>query len=93
MPQSEVQRPPSESRFHSGVGRTVSETPPRSAGKPKLLDQIRIAARTRHLSPRTEQAYVQWIRRFILFHDKRHPLKMGEAEAAKFLSSLATDSM
>jgi len=47
--------------------------------------------RTRHLSPRTEQAYVSWIRRFILFHGKRHPDDMGEAEVTAFLSSLATD--
>ena len=41
--------------------------------KPKLLDQVRLAIRTRHYSIRTEEAYVQWIKRFILFHDKHHP--------------------
>jgi hypothetical protein len=41
--------------------------------KPKLLDQVRLAIRTRHYSIRTEEAYVQWIKRFILFHHKRHP--------------------
>jgi hypothetical protein len=41
--------------------------------KPKLLDQVRYAIRTKHYSIRTEEAYVQWIRRFILFHNKRHP--------------------
>ena len=45
--------------------------------KPKLLDQVRLAIRTRHYSIRTEEAYVQWIRRFILFHHKRHPKEMG----------------
>ena len=60
--------------------------------KPRLLDQVRQAIRTRHLSPHTEQAYVGWIKRFIFFHNKRHPMEMGEAEIGHFLSSLATDS-
>ena len=58
--------------------------------KPKLLDQVREAIRTRHYSIRTEQAYVQWIRRFILFHRKRHPVEMGAPEFNTFLSHLAT---
>lgn len=57
---------------------------------PRLLDQVREAIRMRHYSIRTEQAYVQWIRRFILFHDKRHPGDMGAAELTAFLSDLAT---
>jgi site-specific recombinase XerD len=61
------------------------------ARKPRLLDQVREAIRTRHYSPRTADAYVGWIRRFIVFHDKRHPREMGEAEVATFLSSLATE--
>jgi len=60
--------------------------------KPKLLDQVRQAIRTRHYSPRTEETYVGWIKRFIFFHDKRHPAEMGEAEIAAFLSSLACES-
>jgi integron integrase len=60
--------------------------------KPKLLDQVRQASRTRHYSYMTEKAYVGWIKRFIFFHDKRHPAEMGEPEIARFLSSLATDS-
>lgn len=59
--------------------------------KPKLLDQVREAIRTRHYSIRTEKAYTQWIRRFILFHNKRHPREMGEAEIGQFLSRLATE--
>ncbi|HSQ22884.1 MAG TPA: phage integrase N-terminal SAM-like domain-containing protein, partial [Pyrinomonadaceae bacterium] len=47
--------------------------------KPRLLDEARAVARMRHLSIRTEQAYVQWIRRFIRFHQKCHPREMGEA--------------
>ncbi|HEY3303021.1 MAG TPA: integron integrase [Candidatus Binatia bacterium] len=60
--------------------------------KPKLLDQVRHAIRIRHYSPRTEETYVHWIKRFIFFHNKRHPVEMGEKEIARFLSSLATDS-
>src|SRR6266536_2060250 len=63
-----------------------------SAAKPRLLDQIRQAIRTRHYSPRTEETYVHWIRRFIFFHNKRHPVEMAEPEIARFLSSLATES-
>lgn len=65
---------------------------PPDAPKPKLLDQVRLAIRTRHYSPRTEETYVSWIKRFIFFHNKRHPVEMGEAEIARFLSSLATTS-
>src|SRR6266536_2238770 len=63
-----------------------------SPQKPKLLDQVHQAIRTRHYSPRTEESYVHWITRFIFFHNKRNPVEMGEAEIGRFLSSLATDS-
>jgi integron integrase len=59
--------------------------------KPKLLDQVRDAIRTRHYSYRTEEAYVGWIKRFILFHHKRHPAEMGPPEITQFLTSLAVD--
>ena len=52
--------------------------------KPKLLDEVSYAIRTRHLSYRTEQAYVSWIRSFILFYDKRHPAEMDETELSLF---------
>jgi integron integrase len=58
-------------------------------GSPRLLDQVRELIRIRHYSIRTEQAYLQWIRRFILFHRKRHPLEMGAPEVTAFLSHLA----
>jgi integron integrase len=54
-----------------------------------LLDQVREAIRTRHYSYRTEEAYVGWIRRFILFHQKRHPAEMGKPEIEQFLTALA----
>lgn len=59
--------------------------------KPKLLTQLRDAIRTRHYSPRTEEAYVMWVRRFILFHNVRHPSSMGADEVNAFLSSLAVN--
>ena len=58
--------------------------------QPRLLDQMREVLRLRHLSYRTEEAYISWVRRFILFHDKRHPKDMGAAEIRTFLSYLAT---
>jgi len=57
----------------------------------KLLDQVRQKIRMLHYSLRTEESYLHWIRRFILFHGKRHPKEMGKAEVEAFLSSLAND--
>src|SRR5437867_465833 len=55
----------------------------------KLLDQIRNAVKIRHLSPRTEESYKAWAKRFVLVHNMRHPYKMGEEEISQFLSHLA----
>jgi integron integrase len=57
----------------------------------KLLDQVREAIRLKHYSYRTEQTYLGWIRRYILFHNKRHPKDMGAAEVAAFLTHLAVE--
>jgi len=57
--------------------------------QPRLLDQVRHVIRRLHYSIRTEQAYVDWIRRFILFHGKRHPVEMGALEVEAFLTHLA----
>ncbi len=57
----------------------------------KLLDHVHDALRVKHYSIRTEQAYVNWIKRFILFHNKRHPRQMGSAEIEAFLTHLAVD--
>jgi integron integrase len=57
---------------------------------PRLLDRVREALRLRHYSDSTEQAYVHWVRRFILFHGVRHPKEMGKEQVAAFLSHLAT---
>lgn len=55
----------------------------------KLLDQVKQVIRLKHLSLRTEEAYLYWIKEFILFHDKKHPNLMGETEIRDFLSYLA----
>ena len=57
---------------------------------PKLLDRVRTTMRLSRYSPRTEQAYVDWIKRFIRFHPLRHPQEMGADEVKAFLSHLAT---
>ena len=59
--------------------------------KPRLMVRVREAIRVRHYSLRTEEAYLQWVRRFILFHGKRHPENMGEPEVAAFLTHLAVE--
>lgn len=63
---------------------TPADTP-----KPKLLDRVRLATRTRHYSRRTEQTYVDWVKRFVLFHGKLHPAETGEPEINAFLTHLA----
>jgi integron integrase len=62
-----------------------------AAESPKLLDRVRHRLRLKHYSLRTETAYVGWIKRYILFHGKRHPVDMGKAEAEAFLTSLAVE--
>ena len=57
----------------------------------KLLDQLRDAIRLKHYSLRTEETYVKWARRYILFHDRRHPREMGVPEIEAFLTYLASD--
>jgi len=81
---------------HTGSSVRGNESPPplvdRWIGcgrRPKLLDQMREALRSRHYSRRTEQTYCQWVKRFIFFHKVRHPVEMGEAEINAFLTHLA----
>ncbi len=66
---------------------TRSPDPPR----PRLLDRVREALRSRHYSRRTEEAYIAWIRRYIFFHGKRHPAEMGGPEVTRFLTALAVE--
>ena len=59
--------------------------------KSPFLESVRELIRVKHLSYRTEETYLGWIRRFILFHDKRHPQEMGAAEVQAFLTHLAVE--
>lgn len=61
------------------------------SSRPKLIERLRIELRARHYSPRTEQAYVLWTRRFVRFHGLRHPTEMGEEEVNQFLTHLAVE--
>ncbi len=71
--------------FHD-VGQRASAMP---ADRPKLLDEVRGRMRRLGMAKRSEEAYVGWIRRFILFNGKRHPAEMGALEVERFLTSLA----
>jgi integron integrase len=63
-----------------------------SSRQPKLLDQVRATLRRKHYSYHTEKRYLAWIRRFILFHNKRHPKTMGQQEIEAFLTHLAVEA-
>jgi len=82
-------RGPAEGGNRRGPGDLGSDG--RREEQPRLLDLVRETIRVRRYSIRTEQAYVQWIRRFILFHDKRHPLQLREEDVGRFLSHLAVE--
>src|SRR5438093_11284196 len=58
-------------------------------GPRTLLGRLRAAVRARHYSPRTEESYVGWVRRFVVFHGRRHPDQLGEAEVRAFVEHLA----
>ena len=64
---------------------------PQAQRPKKLLEQMRDVLRTQHYAIRTENAYVDWAKRFILFHQKRHPAAMGRVEIEAFLTHLAVD--
>jgi hypothetical protein len=59
------------------------------AKKPRLLDQVRDTIRRKHYSIRTEQSYIDWIKRFIFFHNKQHPRELNESHITAFLNFLA----
>lgn len=77
--------------FYCQTGVLILETKDKSKTeqKPKLLDQVRTPIRTKHYSPRTEELYIYWIKKYIFFHKKRHPAEMGEPEIRVFLNYLA----
>src|SRR5215207_9625158 len=85
-PPMRVYNAPARQRFQH-----FSARHPEAMQKPKLLDRVHAVARLRHLSLGTERAYSDWIRRFILFHKKRHPDEMGPEEIRHFLSHLAVE--
>jgi len=68
----------------------MSSPPPTAGGGSPLLESVKQALVLRHYSPRTVEAYVAWVRRFVLFHRKRHPQSMSTQEVSAFLSDLAT---
>jgi site-specific recombinase XerD len=84
---------PIVSRVQTGLSATPTQSMPPSShpstGKPKLLDQLREALRSRHYSRRTEQTYCHWVKRFIFFHHVRHPADMAEPEINAYLTHLA----
>jgi len=67
------------------IGRVIEK----SGKQPKLLDRLRLALRSRHYSKRTEQTYCHWVKKYIYFHNVRHPDEMGDAEINSFLTHLA----
>jgi len=73
--------------FHDTT--TKRAQPPVSETRPKLLDQLREALRSRHYSRRTEQTYCHWVKRFIYFYNVRPPAEMAEPEMNAFLTHLA----
>ncbi len=80
-----------EAPIMRGEGGGRSSLAPATTGGPKLLDRVRHAIRAKHYSRRTESAHVDWIRRYMVFHRKRHPSDMGASEIAAFLTWLATE--
>ncbi len=78
-------------RANGGSWGVAERMPVYRPGGPGLLDRVRAAIATRHLSRRTEEAYVFWIRRYIVFHGKRHPATLGGDDVTRFLSSLAQE--
>lgn len=84
MPQS------SQSQFDGERAAAASARPGQSS-EPRFLDQAANACRLKHLAYRTEQSYVAWVKRYNLFHNKRHPADMGPTEVRAFLTNLAVN--
>lgn len=80
-----------DSKDGAGSGGLASGETRAGARPPRLLDQLGAALRIRHASPRTEDAYRGWVRRFILFHGKRHPRELGPEAITAFLNHLAIE--
>ena len=91
--QNDASAPESSHAAPPASGDTAVAAGPANLGpaEPRLLDRVRREIRLRHYSIRTEGAYVDWIRRFIIFNDKRHPSELGPSEVAAFLTHLAVE--
>lgn len=90
----EVKTEPESSTSYASPGESgtlLLADPPATKSPPRLLQCVRNACRARHYSPRTEQAYVMWARRFVTFHGMRHPRTMGADEVREFLTYLAVE--
>ena len=79
------------SASYSNAGKQSDDSAETGVAQPRILDQVRDRIRTKHYSIRTEETYIGWIKRFILFHDKRHPAEMAEKEITAFLTHLAVN--
>ena len=88
-PAPDLDAPPHHARHPDPAAGGQQQPQPQPA--PRLLQRVRNEIRFRHYSIRTEDAYADWVRRFIIFHDKRHPQDMGAPEVAEFLNHLAVD--
>lgn len=75
----------------SGESTGSGQNAGREIARPRLLDRVHEAIRRRYYSRRTEEAYIHWIKRFIIFSGKRHPDGLGEAEVTAFLIHLAVE--
>jgi integron integrase len=73
-----------------GIDDTPADSATLPAPQPRLLDQVRLACERRHYSPRTAKSYTFWVRRYVLFHGKRHPRELGAPALTAFLNHLAS---
>ena len=85
LPHADVRNPDAD------LGAPNASLDPPAGNAPRLLDRVRSEIRVRHYSIRTESAYVDWIRRFVVFNDKRHPSALGASEVTAFLTYLAVE--
>jgi integron integrase len=83
--------PPSQKISAPPPASPPSSSSPPTQTEPKLLQRVSLAISTRHYSPKTEEAYLHWIKQFIYYHQKKHPKEMGEIHINEFLTHLATE--
>jgi integron integrase len=92
MSEKDIKNTGSPQNTQPDGSKKIAELTGEAVSKPrKLLDQVREALRTKHYAYRTEETYIDWIKRYILFHKKRHPKDMGAEEIRQFIAYLATE--